>query len=434
MAWPPLAPVISVTFCFPIQASSKIVSKKSNVLLTGVSAAHLVSHLHLLTVPALLPLLPAAMGINFVDLGIAIGVLNIVSALVQTPLGFAVDRFGARKMLIGALALGSASFALIAILPTYPCLLVAMALAGIANGVYHPADYAILSTDMDRERMGRAFSIHTFSGFLGGALAPVIMVSVALAYGMQWAFTAAALIGMLALLVFSFGAYRFPSTREHPATLTSIAKPTGVSRPLSAATATIFILTLLFMMLSLSTGAVESFSVTVLTEEFGMALPLANMGLIAYLFASAFGVLAGGVLADRTERHGYVAAASFAMAAALIAIVAAAPLPEILLVCVLGMAGFFTGAVAPSRDMLVRAVAPSGAEGKVFGIVSTGANIGGVIGPILFGLLIDKQMASGVLWASVAFMLVTTLIFAIQERPFAAGQRARQRLCPIATK
>lgn len=55
-------------------------------LLAQISAAHLVSHFHIMTIPALLPLLPAAMGVSFVDLGIALGVFNIVTAVVQAPL------------------------------------------------------------------------------------------------------------------------------------------------------------------------------------------------------------------------------------------------------------------------------------------------------------------------------------------------------------
>lgn len=141
-----------------------------NGLLAQVSAAHLISHLHIMTLPALLPLLPGVMQVGFVELGIAIGVFNIVTAVVQIPLGFMVDRVGAKRMLLAALLLGSLSFGLVAAIPTYTCLLVTMALAGLANGVYHPADYSLLSRGMASERMGKAFSVHTFSGFLGGAL------------------------------------------------------------------------------------------------------------------------------------------------------------------------------------------------------------------------------------------------------------------------
>ena len=60
---------------------------------------------------------------------------------------------------------------------SYTSLIVCAALLGLANSVYHPCDYAILSAHMDEARMGRAFSIHTFAGFLGGAVAPAIMAA-----------------------------------------------------------------------------------------------------------------------------------------------------------------------------------------------------------------------------------------------------------------
>ena len=48
-----------------------------------------------------------------------------------------------------------------------------------------------------------------------------------------------------------------------------------------------------------------------------------------------------------------------------------------------------SASIQPSRDMLVRRAAPPGAAGRVFGIVSTGFNIGGIIGPLLFGWMMD---------------------------------------------
>ena len=147
-----------------------------------------------------------------------------------------------------------------------------------------------------------------------------------------------------------------------------------------------------------------------------MTLPAANLALTVFLFASAFGVLAGGVLADRTDKHGYVAAATFALAAFIVVLVIRVPMPPVVLAIALGAAGFMTGMVAPSRDMLVRAASPAGAEGRTFGIVSTGFNVGGVIGPLLFGFLLDQGLASGVLWAAVGFMVATTTIVLLQER------------------
>ena len=391
-------------------------TSSSNGLLAQVSTAHLVSHLHIMAVPAMLPLLPAAMQVSFVELGIAIGVFNVVSALVQAPLGFLVDRVGARRMLLAALALGSLSFALLAIFPTYLCLLVAMGLAGLANGVYHPADYSLLSRGIVPERMGRAFSVHTFAGFLGAALAPPLMVGAALAWEPRWSFAIAAGAGLIGLFVVGLGTPE-PAKAASPAT-TEKAKVRA--RPLTTPLGTLAVLTLLFAMLSLSTGAIEKFSVSALVQGFNVTLPAANMALTVFMFASAFGVLAGGVLADRTDKHGYLAAGAFALAAVFVVIVIGLPLPPLLLALALGAIGFLTGIVAPSRDMLVRAASPAGAEGKTFGIVSTGFNVGGVIGPVLFGFLLDRGLASGVLWASVCFMVITTVIVLVQERHCAA--------------
>ena len=132
-----------------------------------------------------------------------------------------------------------------------------------------------------------------------------------------------------------------------------------------------------------------------LLSGYDVPLAIANGGLTAFLFASAFGVLSGGALADRTAHHGTVAAVALAAAAMLIATIPIFGVQGYLLVAILGMAGFLFGIIAPSRDMLVRAAAPAGAEGRVFGIVSTGFNIGGAVGPVLFGWLLDSGRPEG---------------------------------------
>jgi len=126
-------------------------------------------------------------------------------------------------------------------------------------------------------------------------------------------------------------------------------------------------------------------------------------------------VLCGGALADCTKRHGVVAATAFGLAALLTAFVATASLSGMALTITMGITGFLTGVIAPSRDMLVRAASPKGAEGKTFGIVSTGFNIGGAVGPIGFGWMLDHGYPNGIFWASVAFMSLTVALALIQE-------------------
>ncbi len=403
---------------FP-ESDLSTVSRRTIGLLPQVSAAHLVSHFHIMAIPALLPLLPGKMNVGFVELGFALGVFNVVSALVQAPLGFAVDRFGARKVLMGGLALGSASFLSLAIAPTYAWLLVVMVLGGIANGVYHPADYALLSRGIESARMGRAFSIHTFSGYFGGAIAPALLMAVAAFASIEGAFLVTALVGGLAMLVLWM-----PSTSVTVAPAAPRATATTDSSWRLALAPMILVLTLLFVLLNLSVSAIEKFSVSALVQGFDVPLSWANTALTAFLFASAFGVLAGGLLADRTRHHGFVAAGAFAAAALVVAIVATVPLADAAIVGLLGIAGFLTGIIAPSRDMLVRAAAPVGAEGKTFGIVMTGFNIGGAFGPVMFGWLLDHGQYEGIFWAAVVFMLLTVVVTLGQEWWLQSKRRA----------
>ncbi|MBK5010485.1 MFS transporter [Pseudomonas sp. S60] len=389
-------------------------------LLPQVAAAHFVSHLHIMVLAALFPLLPAFFQVDYVKLGLALSLFNIVTALVQAPMGFAVDRFGAMRLLRAALALGSSSLLLIAVAPSYFCLLLGMALAGVANAIYHPADYALLSRHIDPAHIGKAFSVHTFAGFLGAAVAPVFLLSVAVASSPAMAFAAAALVGFATLAVLWVQGSALPQA-THVQSATPAGQP-AVGR-LALLSPMVVSLTVLFVLLNLSTGAIEKFSVAALMQGQGVALNWANSALTAFLFASAFGVLAGGTLADRTQRHGVVAASAFALATLLMMLVATTRLNEPALLAVLGVTGFLTGVIAPSRDMLVRAAAPKGAEGKTFGIVSTGFNIGGTLGPVGFGWLLDQGHPTGIFWGSAAFMGLTVAVTLLQERALANNRK-----------
>jgi MFS family permease len=382
---------------------------------------HFVSHVHIMLIPALLPVLPGLLGVGFVELGVALAVFNIVSALVQAPLGYAVDHYGARKVLKAGLLLGSLSFLLLAVSPGYAVLLVTMAMAGLANGVYHPADYALLANGIEQGRLGRSFSIHTFAGFLGSAVTPAVFLGIAAAFGTQAALAAGAVVGVAALLLISVpgsGVYQVPGHGR-----TSGAGAATAPGRVRLLTPMIGVLTVLFILLNLSTSAIEKFSVAALVQGQGLTLAWANTALTAFLLCSAVGVLCGGALADRTRRHGLVAAMAFALAAALTTLVALGLVQGWALVVVLGAIGLLTGVIAPSRDMLVKAAAPRGAEGKTFGLVSTGFNIGGAIGPIAFGWMLDQRLPEGIFIASVVFMLLTVLLTLAQEAYLASKRR-----------
>lgn len=387
-----------------------------------ISTAHWVSHFHLLVLPMLFPFLKAQLGVGYIELGFALTVFAVVSGLTQAPMGYLADHIGARKILLIGLAIGGLALIMLGINLSYPWLIASAVLLGLANSVYHPADYAILAAHMDEARMGRAFSIHTFAGFLGGAVAPAIVAGLVTISGGHGALIVSGAVGpLVALLLITVGV---------PDASAADRKVDGVHPPKqNIITPALIVLTVFFMLLSLSNAGISNFGVVALMNGYGASFSSANIALTAYLGFSAVGVLAGGFLADHTQRHGQVAAACFAANAAIVFAIATVNLPSLVMTTAMGMAGFLGGVIAPSRDMLVRNAAPAGAAGRAFGIVSTGFNLGGIVSPLLFGWIMDQNAPQWVFGASVVFMILTVLLALVTERaPQRTSEASDQRI------
>jgi MFS transporter, FSR family, fosmidomycin resistance protein len=388
--------------------------RASDVRVIGlVSAAHFVSHVYVLLLPPLFAFIRSDYGLSYQELALVLASFNLVSAALQTPMGFLVDRFGAGRLLIAGLLLGAVALAAAALIPSYWALVACFGVAGLANTVFHPSDYTILSHSIAQKRIGQAFSIHTFSGLLGSAAAPPLVLISARLWGWHGALLVSAIIGVA--VAFVLLAQRrvlaaAPASKQRRRVTAGdgwrLLMTPAILRNLG-----------FFTLLALAGGGISNFSIVALVALYNTPLWAANTALSGFLLMAALGVLLGGVIADRTRHHTRVAALGFALSACVILVIGTVALPSAMLILLMGIGGLLSGIIQPSRDMIVRAVTPAGSFGKVFGFVTTGFNVGGVVGPLFFGWLMDRGEPRLIFLAVVAITLVSLLTVSTTRVP-----------------
>src|SRR5258708_39568506 len=72
-------------------------SRDTSLIVTG----HFLSHFYVLCLPPMFLSWQQAFDVSFAELGLTITLMSGATALLQTPVGFLVDRFGARRFLVG---------------------------------------------------------------------------------------------------------------------------------------------------------------------------------------------------------------------------------------------------------------------------------------------------------------------------------------------
>ncbi len=412
------------------EADSPARRQRDYAVIGAVGLVHSTSHVFQFCLPPMFPLLQEEFGMGFAALGSVVAAFYLASGLGQAFVGIFVDRWGGRRVLAAGMALLAGAILAMALAPAFWMFLPLAVVAGLGNSVFHPADFAILASRVHPSRTGRAFSIHAFGGTLGYVVSPLLLA--ALGFWLGWR-TALAVGGVYGLVQAAF-VYLARDLLGEGASAVAAAKE-GV-REVAAAFGKLLVMPAMLAafvyltMTAMSSAGVQTFAAASLAAIHGIEFRAATLAVTLYLVGNAVGILAGGFLADATDRHDQVAAAGLIAAALLLASSAAFTPSFAVVLALFAATGMAVGITSAARDILVKKLAPPGATGRTFGLVYSGFDIGSMLAPLLLGWFLDHGWPEGTLYGIAVAFAATILAIRIVDSFARAGYPAASRTSP----
>lgn len=357
-----------------------------------VSGGHFFSHLYLLAYPPLFPLLQDVFSLSTAQLGLIVSAAYAPQLFLQIPLGAAVDIVGAKRVFVIGILVTAGGTILAGLAGSYAMLLAAVGLSGIGQSAFHPADFALLDAVTDDRNEGKSFSIHTFSGYAGFAVAPVLVGGIGLAAG--WSI-AILVIGAAGITYGAFAHLIMGSVHLERIDDSDTRFELGVSTRDAVAALVrprMLAVFLVYFVSMIAIVGVQSFTPIFVVDGLEFGESVGNTALTANLVLTAAGILLGGVLADRF-RFQYVLAVMLGAAAAItwLMVFRSLHVEPIVTIGLLAGIGLATGAALPSRDKFTNLFSTADDTGKSFGFAYTGLSLGGIIGPAVLGATIDTM-------------------------------------------
>ncbi|HET7308393.1 MAG TPA: MFS transporter [Gammaproteobacteria bacterium] len=285
----------------PVAAHSSSAMRRPTLysVIGAVSFSHVLNDMMQSVIVAIYPMLKGGFHLNFMQVGAITLTFQLTASLLQPVVGMVTDKHPLPFSLPAGMCFTLAGLLLLSVAPTYPILLLAVALIGCGSSIFHPESSRVARM-ASGGRYGLAQSLFQIGGNLGQALGPVLAAVVVLKLGRShvgW-FGLAALLAIVILL--QVGRWYSRHIEER------VRKRRADDRPLFAAAVvrhTIAVLLVLMFSKFFYLASISSYYEFYLIHRFGLSAHSAANLLSVFLFAVAVGTMIGGPLGDRIGRR-----------------------------------------------------------------------------------------------------------------------------------
>jgi MFS transporter, ACS family, D-galactonate transporter len=385
-----------------------------------LTLAIVIAYTDRINLSAALPAIRASFPISPEAAGLLLSAFFWSYTLLQTPAGWAVDRFGLKWLYAGSLILWSAVTAATALATSFHGLVVARILVGLGEAVAIPASMRYIRENFAERERGLPMGILMSGTKYGPAIGAPITTYLVLAYGWRWMFAIDGIFCVVWLLPW------LVLVRDEART----APGTGPSSPrvsLRAILATpviwgtcigafCYMYFVYFCM---------TWMPTYFKERFGMSLTASSW----YTFASFAGTgtisILGGWAADRCIARGMnpvVVRKSFTIAGFVLAFSAvfaafSHSTSMNIFLAIFSLTGL--GLATANYWALTQTLMPRSASARAAAIQNTAANVAGIAAPWITGVLVQKTGDFNAPLLAVGFWLLVGIgsyLFIIREK------------------
>lgn len=245
--------------------------------------------------PQLLPAITTDLHLTSFQAGIALSVITLWFGVVQYPSGRFADQLSRKTVLLVAMACLFVGFAVVAGAPVYTVFLLGTALIGIGEGLWGPADRALLS-DLYVSQRGKAFGTHMMAVDLSGLFAVGLATAVLTVTIWRIAFLPLLLVPVVVIVLFQAWSresiVRAPLSFRARETLTRLYQNGDVRR--------LVVAYILFMFV---VQGFVGFLPTFLQDERGFSLSLASTTFALLFVMGIISKPLSGALSDRFSRR-----------------------------------------------------------------------------------------------------------------------------------